>query len=67
MERNEVHTLLMEKIQTCFSPTAEEIKIIEDRFSLYDDTQLIHLERNFEVFGVNAVVECLYGLKFNEV
>lgn len=49
MERNEVHTLLMEKIQTCFSPTAEEIKIIEDRFSLYDDTQLMHLERNFEV------------------
>lgn len=67
MEQNEVHTLLMEKIQTCFSPTAEEIKIIEDRFSLYDDTQLMHLERNFEVFGVNAVVECLYGLKFNEV
>lgn len=50
---------LLQRIKGCVSPSEEELVAIEKRLKQYDDVELIHLEKNFEVFGIEVILECM--------
>ena len=52
----------MEKIEQTFTPTEEELGKLHARLEQYDDTELMHFSENFATFGVEAVLECLFGI-----
>ena len=63
MDREQIYADLMEKIEQTFTPTEEELLKLHARLDQYDDTELIHFLENFATFGVEAVLECLFGIK----
>lgn len=64
MEKDEIYEMVLERVKACFTPTEKELVIIENRLKQYDAMELKNLEENFSHFGVDSIVECLYGLKF---
>ena len=63
MNREKIYADLMEKIEQTFTPTDEELSKLKERIEKYDDTELMHFTENFATFGVEAVLECLFGIK----
>ena len=63
MDREKVYVDLMEKIEQTFTPTEEEMEKLRERIDRYDDTELRNFSENFSTFGVEAVLECLFGIK----
>ena len=62
MDREQIYADLMEKIEQTFTPTEEELGKLHARLEQYDDTELMHFLENFATFGVEAVLECLFGI-----
>lgn len=65
MNREQIYADLIEKIEQTFTPTEEELEKLHERLERYDDTELMHFSENFATFGVEAVLECLFGIKKN--
>ena len=63
MDRKQIYADLMEKIEQTFTPTEEELFKLHERLDKYDDTELMHFLENFATFGVEAVLECLFGIQ----
>ena len=61
MERNEIYQLVLTRSIQCFTPTEEELQMIEHRLKQYSDEELKHLEANFTSFGVDEILECMYS------
>ena len=59
MSKSQSIDQIMEKIIKTFTPSEVEEKRIRTRFRKYDKTELEHLYKNFEIFGVEAVLECM--------
>ena len=63
MDREQIYADLMEKIEHTFTPTDDELTKLHARLDQYDDTELMHFLENFATFGVEAVLECLFGIQ----
>lgn len=62
MDRQEIYELILAKVRNTFSPTEAEIEKISERLKRYTDEEIRHFERNFESFGIDEVINCLYHL-----
>lgn len=58
-QNSELYQKLIEKINKCVFPSEEELFLIEKRLKKYDKEELMHLEKNFETFGIDVIVECM--------
>lgn len=58
-QNSELYQKLIEKINKCGFPSEEELFLIEKRLKKYDKEELMHLEKNFETFGIDVIVECM--------
>jgi hypothetical protein len=63
MDREKIYADLLGKIEQTFTPTDEEMSKLKERLEKYDDTELTNFTENFSTFGVEAVLECLFGIK----
>ena len=58
-EEDDTYKKLMAKINRCIFPSEEELFFIKKRLIKYDKEELLHLEKNFEAFGIDVIVECM--------
>lgn len=54
---------ILEKYRKIFTPSPEEYKKFSLRLKSYSKQELKNLNDNFEHFGINEVLECIYDLK----
>ena len=66
MKGSEIYQLVIKRINDTFSPSVDDFEKIEKRLSEFDETELQNLYRNFNYFGVNEVIYCLYGVYFDD-
>lgn len=51
---------ILEKYKQVFTPTEEELHVFADRLRKYNREELKNLNENFEQFGVQEVLNCIY-------
>ena len=51
---------ILQKFHAVFTPTAEEEHIFITRLREYTPEELMHLDANFALFGVNEVISCVF-------
>lgn len=62
MEKTERYLQIMKRIDDVFTPTPEEREHISKRLSKLDQEELDNLYRNFELMGIDTVLECMMGV-----
>lgn len=62
MEKIERYLQIMKRIDDVFTPTLEERERISQRLSKMDDKELENLYHNFELLGIDKVLECMMGV-----
>lgn len=61
-ERERVINTLLSAARPTFTFTAQEEKILRDRISKYDCTELKNFVKNYRTIGINKIVECIYDV-----
>lgn len=62
MEKTDRYLQIMKRIDDVFTPTLEERKRISQRLSKMDEKELENLYHNFELMGIDKVLECMMGV-----
>lgn len=62
MEKTNRYLQIMKRIDDVFTPTLEERKRISQRLSKMDEKELENLYHNFELMGIDKVLECMMGV-----
>lgn len=62
MEKIERYLQIMKRIDDVFTPTLEERERISQRLSIMEEEELENLYHNFELLGIDKVLECMMGV-----
>ena len=62
MEKTERYLQIMKRIDVVFTPTSDERERISQRLSKMDEKELENLYHNFELMGIDKVLECMMGV-----
>ena len=60
MSKEACYLEIMDRIEILFTPTKEERDRLSRRLSLLDENELNNLYRNFDLMGIDTILEYLY-------